>query len=92
MILDIVVLREFLGKLISSSLNQNDSWDIFRVIQKTFLSLKSKSKLKSKLKSSEDSENINLFLSTLLAEWINLLESSNIPPRDFYNKFLDLFR
>lgn len=84
-----MILREFLGKMISSTLNQSDSWDLFRVIQKTFMNLKSKSKFKSK---SEDSEIINSFISTILAEWINLLDSSNIPLRDFYSKLLDLFR
>lgn len=82
------MMREFLGKLISSSLNSYDSWDIFQLIRRTVHKLPS-------LETSEDSaapSEACAFISTLLAEWISLLEGSNIPARDFYTKLLDLFK
>lgn len=77
-VLDVVVLREFLGKSISSTLNGTDSWDIFQLIRRSLQ------------KSTEESP--FTFISTLLAEWISLLEISNIPAREFYNKLLYLFK
>jgi hypothetical protein len=71
------MMREFLGKLISSTLNGSDSWDIFQLIRRS-------------LQKSEESAFV--FVSTILAEWISLLELSTIPARDFYGKLLGLFK
>lgn len=83
------MIREFLGKLISSSLNSTDSWDTFQLIRRTV------QKIISSNEESEDSGSNSeafAFISTLLAEWISLLEGSEIPARDFYSKLLDLFK
>lgn len=83
------MIREFLGKLISSSLNSTDSWDTFQLIRRTV------QKIISSNEESEDSGSNSeafAFISTLLAEWISLLEGSGIPARDFYSKLLDLFK
>ena len=74
--LDIQVLREFLGKLISSTLNNLDSWDIFHLIRKSV----------------EKSDEPTSFISIILAEWINLLDSANLSSCDFYPKLLNLFK
>lgn len=77
------MMRDVLGKLITSSLNSYDSWDIFHLIRRTVQ------------KSAEEPDNDNeafAFISALLAEWISLLEGALIPARDFYSKLLDLFK
>ena len=75
--LDIIMLRDFLGKLISSTLNGSNAWDIFQLIRRS-------------LQKSEEPH--FAFISTILAELISLLEIANIPSRDFYSKLLDLFK
>lgn len=72
------MLREFLGKLISSTLNGSNSWDIFQLIRRS-------------LQKSEEESHFT-FISTILAEWISLLEIANIPARDFYSKLIDLLK
>ena len=71
------MMREFLGKLISSTLNGSDSWDIFQLIRRS-------------LKKSEESAFV--LISTILAEWISILETSAIPARNFYGKLMVLFK
>ena len=71
------MLRDFLGKLISSTLNGSNAWDIFQLIRRS-------------LQKSEEPH--FAFISTILAEWISLLEIANIPSSDFYSKLLDLFK
>ena len=88
--LDIVMIRELLGKLISSSLNSYDSWDIFQLIRRTVQKLTSNEQ--SEDSASSPQSEAYAFISTLLAEWISLLEGSSIPARDFYTKLLDLFK
>ena len=75
-----------MGKLISSTLNGTDSWDIFQLIRRSLT-------LKPSNSDSEELRESNFtFISTLLAEWLSLLEVSNIPAKDFYSKLLDLFK
>jgi hypothetical protein len=73
------MLRDFLGKLISSTLNGSNSWDIFQLIRRS-------------LQKSEEESHYFTFISTILSEWISLLEVANIPARDFYSKLMDLLR
>lgn len=82
-VVDVNGIRDLLGKLVASTLNGTDSWDIFRIIRRTLL---------NSFNNCEDSEGINNFMSTVLSEWINLTETSSVPPIEFYPKLLDLFK
>lgn len=87
-LLDITLIRELIGKIISSTLNNTDSWDIFRVLSHSVNILQEKEK-----DDDEDSAGgLFSFLSTFLSEWISLLEISGIPPSDFYGKLYEIFK
>ena len=67
-----------MAKLITSTLNGSDSWDILQVISASVLK-------------STHSDALGL-LCTLLSEWNGYIEMASMKGEDFYGILLELFK
>ncbi len=76
--LDITAIREFVAKLITSTLNGSDAWDILQVIS-------------TSVRKFPHSDAVAL-LSTLLSEWTGYIEMAGMKGEDYYGLLLELFK